>query len=1253
MTSTPFSLRLKRGARITLKIFLYVILTVIVLFFVAHEAVNIFVSSNDISVLIKDIVQRETGGKLEIQEVKFGAFSGLSLYGVKFFPPLPGDKRGFVNGGDVTQEPLANVKEVALKYRFWTVFVGMIRINAVQVVNPDIQLKDQDGVMNFSGILDYRKEHFPVVTQEPLSEEPPKTSEEAKGELRLSSLVPISPKFLILPLSIKVRNVGVQNLLLDLKKFKKDTLISHTSLKGPSVDVGLSIFTNTSRLAVTVKGGAQDEIEFFVDDLDAATKKSTEQKMTRKMYVRSAIVLQIAVEDLQRLKIDLDGKLHEIQGNGLSYKDRTAKLAFDLRLLDHLSGLRLENLDVNLMNALIYHFRGEVLFPKDNLDEIILDLKQDFKLSIDEAVSLAAPFVPGLEGSGLIALDKFEVKGKVVPAHYKKGMEPKIGKTSLSESLKKKEGQAEGEEKSEKLGEQKQEKEFPRISALLNINGVTLNLHKQGLSLGPLSGTVALAGGASLLGSGPEIEAAVNLLLEKLRVKQNTPVGDVEVTINGFTTNLTAKILYPELMVPVFKFNVEAEHIKTHGPNVSELDVPLFVSVDADSGKSLERFGAAARFELGDLVEISAVGDCKNFCEKFRANAAVRLAALNDLFAIVVPLSGKLGLAKVLPSRLEGAVDLQLLAKGTIPDPRKGDVGAILKKGSVYFNTQLNMADVGVTLPNIVELDKLNTRLSLTGDLREQKLSLTKNFKKFALLGAPEKEGAAPVTKVELKRMSTEVSVVNQIAPTFDLKNPLQGITTSIDSRFYIGKTVVESAGQTLTDIEFGVKATQAKMSDINLAEAFVFVPNFGARVTVDAKTKLTEKFMPSSFGAGLKLVVDHTSSKKLPGGVQTTGNLGLNFRAWSQDMKVARLSGDANFDKFSVTIPGKAPDQPAVLVVENINGKIPFAQQVDIPSLEKSTPEAQAAKPAAATAAGTKDKEIAEDVLAEEKFEKAVEKYKEKNKSYFKDSTNMVTLVDYGNVRPFYPKKQPLSIEKLSVANLDFSNMEFDLELKQNWFALNQFVINFLGGKIQGDLQLAFEIKPDSPKDSPQALRTSIHLTRLNSQKLIDNFPKLKERATSWSLLSDPYIDGTIHFNFDFKSRDMSGGIEITSIGREQLKMILYYVDPQERDPNIRNIRNALNIGEIRNVSVPLKNGLIGIDVDVRLLSAPIPTPKIQRFPISQLVGNFMEGGDKEAPKAPQSGSVPTEKAIQPTQPTPPTKTPKEASSGESKKKA
>jgi hypothetical protein len=229
-----------------------------------------------------------------------------------------------------------------------------------------------------------------------------------------------------------------------------------------------------------------------------------------------------------------------------------------------------------------------------------------------------------------------------------------------------------------------------------------------------------------------------------------------------------------------------------------------------------------------------------------------------------------------------------------------------------------------------------------------------------------------------------------------------------------------------------------------------------------------------------------------------------------------------------------------------------------------------------------------------------------------------------YGEIRPLYKGRTPLTIEWVQVRDLKFDHLEIDAELKQNQISLNQLVVGILGGKVQAGVQASFDTKL-------RDVNVSAQWTRLDTRKLADSFPKLQEKMKGISILaSSPYIDGTLRLKYDAISGDIAGGMEITSIGKEQLKMLLLYMDPDDKNPTLVSIRKALSIGEVRQVSVPIRNGQIGVDVDVRVFSAPIPTPKLQRFPLAQLVRNFTGNSaaakvDKpqELPKEPEKSKV------------------------------
>jgi hypothetical protein len=211
----------------------------------------------------------------------------------------------------------------------------------------------------------------------------------------------------------------------------------------------------------------------------------------------------------------------------------------------------------------------------------------------------------------------------------------------------------------------------------------------------------------------------------------------------------------------------------------------------------------------------------------------------------------------------------------------------------------------------------------------------------------------------------------------------------------------------------------------------------------------------------------------------------------------------------------------------------------------------------------------------------------------------NMVEKVDYANVQPFYEKESRITANRISFDKFKAETVAIDFEITDNAIKVKNYSLAFLGGAIQGQLALAMEVLP-------VALDTAVHFTNLNANRLFDEFPKLKEKARTLGDSDSKKIGGTVHFKYDFLSHSMEGNVDITSIGKDQLKLLLYYIDPEEKKPNITSLRKALIVGDLKLVKIPIENGNIGLDLDLRVLGAPIPLPQIRKFPVSQIVRNF-----------------------------------------------
>ncbi len=1138
------------------------------------------------------LVAEQTGGRLELGQIEIGLFSGVRLHEVSYYPPLFGDTRGIAGGGGVTKEPLLQLKEFRFNYSTKQLTAGYFHLSALQLVDPDIKLVKSGGHFNFESILAFRAANLAASAKpQPPPEEPAKKS---------GDLIPIDPRRISLPIRLLLNNIGVENLHLELDMDEdKDANQpkQHISLTGLTFDLGAHWFRRDSDFWFALLSPAERPLKILIDKADGLGKRPR-----RALVLEQPLMLRVDILELSRLNIDLVTKATKFSTPALNYNDLASDVRVRLGLTEDLKGIKIEGINVDLANALSYELGGLVGVSDGSLSRFDLHLNQDLQVDLAEIGKFSRPFVPGLEAEGEIALEDFTIEGSLEPS--------KLAAVATEGG------------------------QLPNVSMRLWLRDVKGGLPGLGLEMAPLSTEISLQVAPAVASNSSQIDLGVDFDLPRLLFKKDSGLGPVTAGVHGLTTKVVGRVLWPDKVVPIFKVDVEADRVVAFGPKIAKVDVPLVVDIDAQGRQDLSRLALTTNAELSGLAAFSAMVDCQNACQQLKANVDANVASFTKIHAILTSMADTLKLGVFMPEKMQGKADFKLVARAHLPDPRTTKTDELIKRADLKFDVKADVLGMGVTLPfDSLKLSEGETQVTLTGDLHDQRFGFQQKFSKLSLVH-PKPD--APPMPVEIGQFNFTTTVTNQLPSPIDLnKVPdlLRGVGTDVVSRLNIGQVNVGGTlPRPITNFSFDTKIHQFGLSDIKIQDLNIKVPDFGAALSMTADTKVDQEFLPTNMKLNLKSTVTHAGDEGLAEGMSTRGKASFELSMNSKNMRNMAVNGAAKFDHFSVSIPAKEPGKSAAFIVEDVDGEIPFRQDLLLPDLKEIKKRAAEKKlevkkaVVTATDKGAKvDKaanvvpEIAvtdedsgrqrpkintEDTLVT----KAMDQFLKKNDTSMPKDANMMAMVDYSAIKPFYPDRRPISIKRIDVANLEVTNMELDMELRQSLFTLNQFLMDFLGGKIEGDFKVAFDTTEADPTKIPKKLWTSVHMTRLDTRKLIERFPNLRGKAASWDIFASPYIDATIHILFDISSSDISGDVEISSIGKEQLKMMLFYVDPYEQNPTIRDIRGALNIGEVRRVSIPLRNGEVGMDVDVRVLAAPIPTPKLQRFPIRQILQNFKD---------------------------------------------
>jgi hypothetical protein len=1159
------------------RVMFYGFCSLVALLLIAYTCIKIFVKPDDLKRIIKENVEIQTGGKLDIGAVFFDPATGIRITNVEFYAPEPGDARGMLEGGNILPVPLANFEALNIGYSVPKLLAAQVNINAMQLVEPQVHLKVVDGIWNFQGIMDYRKRKFP-------SEE--KVVEEA-GSSSLDSYLLFSPTLIYMPIQILAQNIGIKNLRLDLIEESKGKISKIIVTNGLSFDIGAFWHKKTSNFWFNLVSLFDKPFELDVKEAKRDEEGNVISDLEQTLLVNTALILHAELSDFANIKFDFANRITNLTTPIAGYQDIGNFIKMRAKVADTLKTVDIETLEVDFADALSYALNGKIEIDSFDLKAITLKLVQKFNLDLENAMVLATPFVKGIKGDGSISFDKFKIDGVI---------------------------------ESEKLANFDKGFALPYVSGVVWLENIWVDIPETGVSMQPISGDVSMAAGPALNGTGSQADIAMNINVPKFNLEQKLKVGNVSAGIENLALNSTIRALWPEMLVPVLKMNVQAERVVAKGANIAPVDVPLFFDLDAEGGKDLSRISANLNAELTDLAEFSLNLNCTDVCQRFRINTQTRLDSFEKVHSIAFPLGAGLNLTDYMPTKMSGSLDFQFSARGTIPDPLTTPVPELLKQLDTRLNSQVNLNKLSAQIPFLnTNIRGFDNRIAINGSHNQQKIDITQKIDSLTL--TYENIEAKKSVPVELSKYQIVSEITNDVTEPLDLERIKEIMNTSIELDVYFAK--LSSDGllpMPIRELQLYIEGSQSKLVDITVDEITLKVPNLGVDALVKAETMLGPDYMPTKAKVDIKANVVHNGTQILPEGMKTNGGVGLNLVVETPDLKNVSIDGEAKFDRFYLTLPGAT--EAETIVVEDIRGQIPFKQVINIPDtlalIERLTaaPKTDTGL-AGATAPGSVEQstsEVEKDVDVEAidlsgvdarktGLNTAVNKYLSKQNNKAQKDANKIAMVDYGAVRPYFPDRRPLSIQRILARNLEFTRMEFDIVLKQNWFGLSQFVMNFLGGKIQGDLQLSFD-------PLPRALKTAVHMTRLDTRKILDRFPDLKSKSGEGFNVfgSNPYIDGTIHLDVDVPSKDFSGGIEITSIGKEQMKMMLYYIDPYEKNENIADIRKALILGDVRNVSIPFNNGEIGMDVDVRLVGVPFPTPKLSRFPANQILENFVD---------------------------------------------
>lgn len=1116
------------------------------------------IPSAKIIAFVHDKVTEKLGASLTIDSIKFDILEEIDIKGIVFHPTM-----------DTTLRPLFKLDRFHFVYHPFRLIRGQIVLDEAMLYHPQIYLERVGERWNFTPLLEKlqagkQPEPEPQKPETP----PPKT---------LAEMIPVNPAVLLVPFKTTLQRIGLEQLEFEMDDSNPELESKkNIKLRGLDVIAGVNWHMRDSQIQADITSHGESPIDFSM-------KGKGKGQPDTNMEAHLNLAQSFSLDDLEKVRFNSDLMVKSIRNGKLQLSDLQNVLRVQITVPSSFTSIRIDGIKIALNDIVQYEQTGDIQLVDGSINNLRLNLQQNAFVDLGATQKFLELFHVPATVSGSVRLSKLNIEG---PLNL------------------------------EQLKQEVHYDELPSVTLLVKMDNISAQAPKFGSLLTNLDGTFSLLTRPSSEAKAVQAELDTKVQIASVKTTQNVKGKKAEVQIKDLVTTLVARASYPAPNLHFLKLNTTIASLKANDGSGLKVDLPFALDVNGSLTHDMKQSNLTARAEIGDIVDFSLDASCDNACEKVRLRQATRIDSFQKIYAIVKPVLGKFLPTEQTPTLVKGALDFKTDVKAQIKNPKEKNPEKLLGELKAGFNLQLGIVDFGVKVPMMdANLDGLTAKVTISGDEKNQKIDVDQSLKQAS--ATVSKPGMLLTPTID--QQSLRLIVSNTIDSLVPLKDIPKNATTGIDAKIYVGKVSADQVlPAPLSAIALTVLAQQQKANRVDLLNFSFSVPDLGFDTKAKAFALLSPEYKPTSVGANASVSMRQFGSVPLPMAVKIKGQMEAEVAVNSPDMDKFIADGKLAFDHFNVSIPAKEEGKPALAEVQDIDGEIPFTQVVSLKALAdlpnklkkgpvgRPKPEQTESKTAVATGTDTATAtitstatEVAATTSTATDTDTALTSYLNRKKRHA-EVQSIIPRVDYGKTRDFFPGKRVLRIARVSAANLSMRNLEFDMELKKERFAINNFVIDFLDGKIQGNVQVPMDLLP-------QSLHLEVHMTKLNTQRLLDNFPNLKSKTESFLLTSDPVIEGVILFDFDIVQNDIGGAIDITTIGKEQLKMMLYYLDPEEKDNTLSAIRKALIVGNVQSVSIPIKNGYMGMEIGLTALGIPIPLPKVARIPIAQIVKNVM----------------------------------------------
>ena len=625
---------------------------------------------------------------------------------------------------------------------------------------------------------------------------------------------------------------------------------------------------------------------------------------------------------------------------------------------------------------------------------------------------------------------------------------------------------------------------------------------------------------------------------------------NMQLKARDFESSLTTKATIFLKKLDSLKLALNLASISAKIDKKEILNENLKLGLEASSLEKLSNFLLLGSGSLGPLIQSRFEVKCNNPCNKVDIGGSLVAQKLMPFLEILKSDASK-DVIKYLPSFLEGSVEGGLEVSLLVPPFDKKEILPEDLAPAWKFHGDLKNLSLKVPF-QAASVAGLNAGIKAEGTLLKSSISLGFTLDKLAV-------SPSPTQSFQIDRVAftakTDVNLTNlklikekaTTTSTWQLK--AKNIQASLPKEYTLSNHSLEGrlATSGLNNVQFDIdKAAFANSAlDANLQ----LNANLGAK-------DISSQFLVHLYPQKLEAYVP---------GLKAGGTLSYQGKL---DIKSFDRLSLTSFSKLEAIHLSYAQEGGSRFGIASIDGRVPISFHENISDLknwfQKNEPK---------------------------NLTDAVANYLKSEAQVNEISMPESNLLSWRDAHPNQDRN--LKIYKAFLNGVGIEEFEGGVEISSKAIMVKNFLGKVLGGRIQGSAFL-----PISP--IPERILLTAHVKGIDSSQIPLLVGKKNSGGTSMP------ISGNFHLDFLVRNSQLDGVFDVTSIGAEQMNYMLEMVDPDHADSSINNIRRALKVGSLKKALVVIKRGEMSLDLDVRLVGAPIPLPNLNGIKVSNMIENI-----------------------------------------------